>query len=488
MKRIFFFALASLALASCTDDEEIVAQNGNAGNKVERNVLGFSAYTAGKTRATDVTSATLVGTAAKPGSGFMVAAKYDDELFFREGTKASVDKTTSTDDIFDTDEYTYYWPTDLSDTKKMGFRAFNDKVGAAWLSTEVGDKTFAEYERISFPVAAKASEQKDLVVAYAETTTKPTNGVQPLNFVHALAKVNFTFKGLNYRQQYTINKVELIAAGANKNDAGTAINPIMSFAETTEIAANGSDGNQPETNAQKDKISWAFTAIDGTNPLVAKNDVVEGISSAAQGVLYSYDKVDAAAAAKEIVIPIYASQKAADDGTEGKRDYNFMLLPQKGKIALRVYYKVEEKGATAGSFKVVGNCGYTKTDEFGRHEGDAKFGFKEDGTAFDQDIADAAIYGCKTLIIDLGDKFKDGTGTAVGLEAGKAYRFTVTLPTDDFLGDKSGDGVADMDKDNDLDGDGDNDASEFGNLTPIRFSVTVSNWEDEKSVSNITIK
>ena len=41
----------------------------------------------------------------------------------------------------------------------------------------------------------------------------------------------------------------------------------------------------------------------------------------------------------------------------------------------------------------------------------------------------------------------------------------------------------------DLDGDNDTDASEFDQLTPIRFSVTVSDWVvNDPATSNITIK
>lgn len=57
MKKIFFFALASLALASCSQDEEFVAEKTNGSNRTDKGALSFSTYTAGGTRATDVTSA-----------------------------------------------------------------------------------------------------------------------------------------------------------------------------------------------------------------------------------------------------------------------------------------------------------------------------------------------------------------------------------------------------------------------------------------------
>ena len=71
----------------------------------------------------------------------------------------------------------------------------------------------------------------------------------------------------------------------------------------------------------------------------------------------------------------------------------------------------------------------------------------------------------------------------------------MTLPADNFIGDLSEDQVPDgLDSTDpsapvDLDGDNDTDASEFDQLTPIRFSVTVSDWVvNDPATSNITIK
>lgn len=430
MKKIFFFALASLALASCSQDEEFVAEKTNGSNRADKGALSFSTYTAGGTRATDVTSADVKE------NGFKVAAWYDGSLYFKAGESA---KVTAADGIADTENDTYYWPSFTAGN--IGFRAFNISSGAAWTA----DK---EYESVDFTVASTAATQKDLVIAYAEASAKPENGVQPLNFTHALSKVNFTFNGVTPTNTYTINKVEVIAAGA-----GTA---VLSFAETTENG--GTDGAQPTTNAQADKVTWAFTAINGSQALVKTDDGAK----ANQGVLYTYYSDATGVAAASLT------------------DQNFMLLPQTGKIAVRVYYKVED-----ASGKLIGNCGFSKTDVNGRHEENPKF------------VADGAIYGCKTVVINLGTD-KDDSATPADIpawEAGKAYRFTMTLPDDNFIGDISGDEVPDgLDKTDpsnpvDLDGDNDTDASEFDQLTPIRFSVTVSDWVvNDPATSNITIK
>ncbi len=423
MKKLFIFALAGLGFASCSDDENVVSEKKQEAGK---QALTFSTYTAGATRATDVTSAEVKT------SGFQVAAWYDGSLYFNAGESATVNPA---DNFYDTDGDTYYWPS--FSAGNIGFKAFNKGVGAAWTAAK-------EYESIDFTVASTAATQKDLVIAYAEASEKPADGVQPLNFTHALSKVNFTFKGAT-TDKYTINKVEVIAAG------GAA---TMAFAETTELGStNGTDDkDQPNVNSQANKVNWTYTAIDGTQPLVKK----DAAAAANQGVLYTYYDVATGAEASTIA------------------DQNFMLLPQTGKIAVRVYYKVEDANG-----KLIGNCGFSKTDKEGRHEGNAKF------------VESGAIYGCKTVVIDL-----DGT-MAPAWEAGKAYRFTLTLPKDNFIGDKSNDGVADglddkgdadASNDVDLDGDNDKDPSEFDILTPIRFSVTVSAWVDTEVESNITIK
>ena len=434
MKKIFFFALASLALASCSQDEEFVAEKTNGSNRADKGALSFSTYTAGGTRALDVNSASVQT------SGFQVSAWYDGKLYFKDNALfengLAIDNTSKIDGAFDTEGDTYWWPG-ITATNKIGFRAFNNGVGADWN---------VDYESVKFTVAATAATQKDLVIAYAETGAKPADGVQPLNFTHALSKVNFTFIGANSNYTYTINKVEVIAAG--QTDA------VMSFAETTENG--GTDGAQPTTNAQANKAAWSFTPISGTAALVEKN----ATAGAAQGTLYTYYDVAAGT-------------------TAGAMNENFMLLPQDGKIAVRVYYKIED-----GNGKLIGNCGFSKTDNIGRHEGQ---------TGYDETTA---IYGCKTVVIDLGtDNDHSATPALIpAWQAGKAYRFSMTLPSDNFIGDRSGDKVPDgldnTDPSNpvDLDGDNDTDASEFDQLTPIRFSVTVSDWETETAASNITIK
>lgn len=397
-------ALLSALFASCKDDneDEAVVDRRNPNS----NVISFSTYTAGATRGTVVDADDIKN------KGFYVSAWYDSRLHFKDG--ASYTEVINGDKIFDT-EATYYWPT-LSADKSIDFRAFNISSGGDWVD--------GNCKSIKFDVKETASAQKDLVVAYASATTRPDQGVQPLNFMHALSKINFSFTGADAEYTYTINKVEVIAAGKN----GTG-NPELTIGETN---------------------SWDFTAINGTNPLVVSDKTTPANGGKpAQGVLYTY----------------YDDVTGAEASTIA--DQNFMLLPQSGKIAIRVYYKVEDGGGN-----LLGNCGYSKTDGSGNH-----------GVA-------EGVYGCKTLIVDLGSAITDGW------QAGKAYRFVITLPTDNFLGDGANgnepDGVADESDEGqteDYDGDGDKDKSEFGmDEGYIEFSVSVKPWVDENYNTNIVIK
>lgn len=418
--------LLSASFVSCKDEEDDISSNKTS------NAISFSTYTAGATRAADVTADVLKGKIAGRDGGFNVSAWYDGKLYlsdkalFQNGL--AIDNTNKIPDAFDTEKETYYWPSFSAGNVK--FYAFNAESGAKW--------TDANCKWIEFPVQQKASEQKDLVVAYNEAAAVPTDGVQPLNFVHTLSKVNFSFVGAD-DYTYTVNRVEVIAAGERVDLSGVSHGPQLSFKEKSTSLQN--------TEA---KFSWgSFDAINDANPLVKKN----AGAVAAQGVLYTYySSADSSAKAGTVV----------NGQTETPLNASLMLLPQTGKIAIRVYYKVED-GA-----ELIGNCGYTKTDASGNH-----------------DVTDG-VYGCKTIIVNLGAQI------ANGWEAGKSYRFVVTLPTDNFLGDSSGDGVADGSDDGqseDYDGDGDKDKSEFGTDKYIEFAVKVTSWgEGENVPATIIIK
>lgn len=435
-------ALLSALFASCKDDneDEAVVDRRNPNS----NVISFSTYTAGATRGTVVDAADIKT------NGFYVSAWYDGALYFNQ--TAGYTESNAGKDIFDTQEDTYYWPN-LSTSRKMEFRAFNNlkKVrdgNPIW----TGDNK----DKIKYSPYWTASDQEDLVVAYSEVKERPANGVQPLNFIHALSKINFSFTGAD-DNKYTVNRVEVIAAGKGS--------PTMSFNTTT-------DNTNP--NTQAGMVSWTFTKIEEvsqSNPIVKK--VENDDKGARQGIVYTYYKVS----------PDYdgvdKNRGVVVNGTETvSMEDNLMLLPQDGMVAIRVYYKVED----INTGKLKGNCGYYRTDANGNHDvkmTDGKVDANGDN-AFNQ--SDPGVWGCKTLIVNLGEQI------AGGWQAGKSYRFTLNLPTSNFVGDKSGDGVADdLYEGKDLDGDGDTHPSEFKSSNPILFSVKVTPWDGGSYNGNITI-
>lgn len=435
MKKIFFFALASLALASCSQDEEFVAENGGGKQKVANGGITFSPYIAGQTRATAVTSASVKT------SGFMVNATFNSKMYITNDEAAngvgSLDGTAAAQDgIFDTKGATYYWPITISDANPMMFYAFNKIDGASFAGG--ASATIDNAAQVNYTVKATAADQEDLVIASAQATAQPENGVQPMNFTHALSMVNFSIipGNTNTKYTYVIKRIELLA---NSGEATCTI------AETTESPA---DTEQPSTNTQAAKASWGVPASKVAGDLWTKlTDAAEGaVAEAANGTLYEY--YNDAAKTSSTVNSISGTETLAFNE-------NLMLYPNANgasdnKIAIRVYYKVVDNasGATIEESEVLGDCGYNNI-------------------------------GCKTVVID-----------DAAWEAGKAYRYTLTLPMTNFIGDKDKDGVPDdkNDVDDDVDGDGDDNESEFAKSLPIRFSVTVSAWETAENNTNITIK
>lgn len=407
MKKLFIFALAGLGFASCSDDENVVSEKKQEAGK---QALSFSTYTAGATRAD------VVDAAAVKLSGFQVNAVYGatgSEVMYisndyaKPGVGYGADKSDA--DIFDTDGATYYWPFDIADAKPMTFYAFNTLTATA---PAFEGTTTANAMNVKYTVAGTAATQEDLVVAKAVATAKPTDGVQPLNFTHALSKVNFSFVGAdkNTNYTYTVRKIEVITT------KGEGVCEIKA-----ESAAPAS---------QNDVVAWTFD--NGSTVPAAGNSIYGTAGAVAGGQIYDYSMT---------------ADATVNGATATALNNDFMFYPTNDRVVIRVYYKV-----TDALGNIVGNCGYDAVE---------------------------GVEGYKTAII-----------AAANWEAGKSYRYTLTLPIATFTGDKDNDKVADdLDGTTDVDGDADGNDSEFDTAEPIRFSVTVSAWVDATPANtDITIK
>jgi len=495
MKKLFFFALASMALASCSQDDEFVAEKSNNEVKNTRGGIAFSTYTAGATRADVATSVSVKK------FGFNVRAAYNG-MYYIANNKVDF---TATDNVYDTQDETYYWPVDIAADRAMRFYAFNvvasdatsataagtqaEWVDAKTSTTDDGATLETNSNQIKFTVEENnAADQLDLVVATATAKSMPSEGVQPLNFVHALSKINFSLKSQsgNADETYYVRKIELVA---NTGEA------IATLTTQDSDAPNRIDNDEHVDGV----VTWAAPTTtdgivipDGTTGAIFDNTQGQDVEQATTGKTYVYFEGVASSEtdlAKWNATDNTGKPVAESDGdhfgtTTGancvsfagdetlKLDYNLMLFPKASTatvsdvVAIRVYYMVVDDNKPAGQ-KVLGNCGYYPTKP--------NAGSSSTNT----------IYGCKTIKL------------AADWEPGYAYRYTLALPLVSFTGDKDGDLIAD-DQDlndetgkkpgetgyttannKDIDLDGDESESEFNEPTKIRFSVTVSKWATE---------
>lgn len=169
MKKIFFAVLAVAALASCSKEQTVYVDKGEA--------ISFeNAFVENATRATDLTTANLqdfgvYGTVAKGGNTALI---FDNTRVYKSGDKF----------IYDTPQY---WIAAANYT----FTAIAPKTEAKWSYKP-------ETTTLSFDNEAAAAEQ-DVLFAYAAKTTDATlteQNTQPVAFIfkHILSKIAFKFE------------------------------------------------------------------------------------------------------------------------------------------------------------------------------------------------------------------------------------------------------------------------------------------------------
>ena len=172
-KKLFFFAIAALGLAACSNDEVVdtIATS-------EANEINFRPFANNVTRGVDVDQTWLETTL----NGFTVratvngtGAEYmpENHYTYNAGTYTSTTK--------------YYWPS----TDALDF--------FAWAASGSDVSHTASTYAFTVTPNATASAQSDLVVACAKGKTKTSNGVSgvPLNFRHAESKVTITLTNSN---------------------------------------------------------------------------------------------------------------------------------------------------------------------------------------------------------------------------------------------------------------------------------------------------
>lgn len=181
-KKLVYFTVAALAMASCSNDEVLEANYGSA--------INFRASSDKNSRATETTNANLTGfyvTAFTPDG----SAYFSNQLF--EGSQGN---SYISDPV-------YYWPSDQDLTFHAYAPESNDFTGTLSF-------TSAQQTLTNFSPASEISDQIDLIYATA-TGNKESNeatGVQ-LSFNHMLSQIELQAKNTNSGYVYKIKGVKI---------------------------------------------------------------------------------------------------------------------------------------------------------------------------------------------------------------------------------------------------------------------------------------
>lgn len=191
-KQFYLMAAATMLLASsCSNDEVTEVNPGNA----------ISFRTAMATRGVETTANDLETVNVW---GFWKDAPYFGDLTFTKGTNNTY-----------TSNPVYYWP-ELSETAK--FKLFSYfPIMATGATVDKDGLSLTD-----FAPAAKINEQKDVVYARAEVSSKPTSGAAvDFQFAHILSQIEF--KALSNNETYDI-KVKGIRIAFPKSKGNYATN------------------------------------------------------------------------------------------------------------------------------------------------------------------------------------------------------------------------------------------------------------------------
>lgn len=220
-KNLLFLATATLALASCSNDELVERNLGN----------GINFRTSVQTRATETNNANL--------SSFYVTALngnsvyFENVLFNKEEGATNFSSTPA-----------YYWPSNGS----LDFYAYSPaaeelgvKDGGATLTIDNTTKTLAD-----FSPAADVADQVDFITASALSKTENTENPDiDLQFGHRLSQIVIMAKNTNTGYVYKVKGVR-IAKAKSKNSYNFATNTWGTASEPVNYEVRYADGKEFE--------------------------------------------------------------------------------------------------------------------------------------------------------------------------------------------------------------------------------------------------
>lgn len=263
-KQFFFMVAAAIALASCSSEDVVEPNNGNAIDF--RVAMGTGA----NSRSTETTTQDLGQFKV---TAFANGAEYFSDLLFSQvGTTTTYNSAT-----------TYYWPS----THTVEFYAYSYYTGKTdagvlivldenKLKVDDGFKTIT-----GFTPAAEIAEQIDPVTAYATGTraANETSGVS-LTFKHMLSQIQVKAKTTNKTYKFSIKDVKI----ANVNSVGGT----WTIAETP-------TWTQPETKTPASYTLSKETAVVLDPEATEAQDLMVGENSAMllPQELTSWDKTKA---------------------------------------------------------------------------------------------------------------------------------------------------------------------------------------------------
>ena len=320
--KFFFLAVAAVALASCSNDETVEVNQGEA--------ISFRALTTNLTRAADETFSNAndqFGVTAFKKSQ-TTGAYFDDVVF----------KTTD-GSTFVSQSNKYYWPSSTN----LDFYAY------APLPTEVGGSgsaavTRGGYNTFTVTPGTDVPNQPDFVYAvtrnWGKATSDQTTGhVIPtatgvtINFRHAESKVLIQLKNTNNNLIFTVGNVEI----GNLKGSGT-------------FTWNGVTDGSSETSAASATTDGRY---DGTGTLTYLNGTWNSLSgTGTYTVAMGTDDIDAVATGDQ---PRNVFSGLVNDGrdlTNTAANHEMILIPQELSIATK--YSTDGSGATfAGAYITV---------------------------------------------------------------------------------------------------------------------------------------
>lgn len=213
-KNFFFLAAAALAFASCSVDETLEVNQGEA--------IGFRTVVNGNTRAADITTANIAEfTVEAINNGSDPATSYfSNQQFTKSGTTFVSDPS-------------YYWPANALD-----FYAYSP--------TTNGQVSKTDYKTFVVTPSATVAEQVDLVYANVTNATKASSSTGvPLNFRHTGSKIVCQVKNSDKTMKFTVtgwkvgyldNAGTFTYAGTTTAGAGTL--PVGCWSNNTTFSAD----------------------------------------------------------------------------------------------------------------------------------------------------------------------------------------------------------------------------------------------------------